>query len=156
MRIWLDPNKLTQYNLIPNDVVTAITTQNTQVAAGAIGDLPVVQGQYLNAKVTAGSRLKTIQDFEQIIVKSDVSGSFVQLKDIARIELGAENYQSFNTINGYPAAGLGISLSSGANAIQTSKLIHQTLDELSSKLPTGIRSFIQEIILPLCKNLLKR
>ena len=69
--------------------------------------MPVVQGQYLNAKVTAGSRLKTIQDFEQIIVKSDVSGSFVQLKDITRIELGVENYQSFNTINGYPAAGLG-------------------------------------------------
>jgi preprotein translocase subunit SecF len=163
MRIWLDPNKLTQYNLIPNDVVTAITTQNTQVAAGAIGDLPVVQGQYLNAKVTAGSRLKTIQDFEQIIVKSDVSGSFVQLKDIARIELGAENYQSFNTINGYPAAGLGISLSSGANAIQTSKLIHQTLDELSSKLPTGYKivyprdntPFVQESIKEVIKTLVE-
>jgi multidrug efflux pump subunit AcrB len=144
-----------------SNIITPIKMQ--RVAAGAIGDLPVVQGQYLNAKVTAGSRLKTIQDFEQIIVKSDVSGSFVQLKDIARIELGAENYQSFNTINGYPAAGLGISLSSGANAIQTSKLIHQTLDELSSKLPTGYKivyprdntPFVQESIKEVIKTLVE-
>lgn len=113
----------------------------------------VVQGQYLNAKVTAGSRLKSIQDFEQIIAKSDVSGSFVQLKDIARIELGAENYQSFNTINGYPAAGLGISLPSGANAIQTSKLIHQTLDELSSKLPTGYKIVYPRDNTPFCARI---
>ena len=163
MRIWLDPNKLIQYHLIPNDIVNAITTQNTQTAAGAIGDLPVVQGQYLNAKVTAGSRLKSIQDFEQIIVKSNASGSFVLLKDIARVELGAENYQSFNTINGYPAAGLGISLSSGANAIQTSKMIHQTLDQLSTQLPAGYKivyprdntPFVQESIKEVVKTLVE-
>ena len=122
-----------------------------------------MDGQYLNAKVLSGSRLKTIQDFEQIVVKSNVSGSFVLLKDIARIELGAENYQSFNTINGYPAAGLGISLSSGANAIQTSKLIHQTLDELSSQLPAGYKivyprdntPFVQESIKEVIKTLVE-
>ena len=163
MRIWLDPNKLIQYHLIPNDVVNAITAQNTQVAAGAVGDLPTVQGQYLNAKVTAGSRLKTVQDFEKIIVKSNVSGSFIYLKDIARIELGAENYQSFNTINGYPAAGLGISLSSGANAIQTSKLIHQMLDQAAKKLPAGYEivyprdntPFVQESIKEVIKTLIE-
>ncbi|MCP5756898.1 efflux RND transporter permease subunit, partial [Klebsiella pneumoniae] len=83
-------------------------------------------------KVTAGSRLKTVEDFKNIVVKANQTASYVYLKDIARVELGAENYQSFNTINGYPAAGLGISLSSGANAIQTSKLIHQTLDQLTT------------------------
>ncbi|KAA5754586.1 multidrug efflux RND transporter permease subunit, partial [Klebsiella pneumoniae] len=117
MRIWLNPDKLKQYNLMPSDVANAITAQNTQVAAGAIGDLPVIDGQYLNTKVTAGFRLKTVEDFKNIVVKSNKTASYVYLKDIARVELGAENYQSFNTINGYPAAGLGISLSSGANAI---------------------------------------
>ncbi|WP_415363640.1 efflux RND transporter permease subunit, partial [Escherichia coli] len=92
-----------------------------------------------NTKVTAGSRLKTVEDFKNIVVKSNKTASYVYLKDIARVELGAENYQSFNTINGYPAAGLGISLSSGANAIQTSKLIHQTLDQLTTKLPAGYK-----------------
>ncbi len=107
MRIWLNPDKLKQYNLMPSDVANAITAQNTQVAAGAIGDLPVIDGQYLNTKVTAGSRLKTVEDFKNIVVKSNKTASYVYLKDIARVELGAENYQSFNTINGYPAAGLG-------------------------------------------------
>ncbi len=163
MRIWLNPDKLKQYNLMPSDVANAITAQNTQVAAGAIGDLPVIDGQYLNTKVTAGSRLKTVEDFKNIVVKSNKTASYVYLKDIARVELGAENYQSFNTINGYPAAGLGISLSSGANAIQTSKLIHQTLDQLTTKLPAGYKivyprdntPFVQESIKEVVKTLVE-
>ncbi len=163
MRIWLNPDKLKQYNLMPSDVANAITAQNTQVAAGAIGDLPVIDGQYLNTKVTAGSRLKTVDDFKNIVVKSNKTASYVYLKDIARVELGAENYQSFNTINGYPAAGLGISLSSGANAIQTSKLIHQTLDQLATKLPAGYKivyprdntPFVQESIKEVVKTLVE-
>ncbi|MFH3663998.1 efflux RND transporter permease subunit, partial [Acinetobacter baumannii] len=80
--IWLNPDKLKQYNLMPSDVANAITAQNTQVAAGAIGDLPVIDGQYLNTKVTAGSRLKTVDDFKNIVVKSDKTASYVYLKDI--------------------------------------------------------------------------
>jgi len=116
MRIWLNPNQLKQYSLMPSDVRAAVEAQNTQVAAGGLGDLPVVSDQYLNAKVTAGSRFRTVEEFENIILKSAVDGSFVYLKDVARVELGAENYQSFNTINGFQSAGMAISLSSGAKA----------------------------------------
>lgn len=161
MRIWLNPNKLTQYQLIPSDIRAAIEAQNTQVAAGGIGDLPVVQDQYLNAKVTAGSRLRTVEEFNNIIVKSTANGSFVYLKDVARIELGAENYQSFNTINGYPSSGMGISLSSGANALATSALIKAELNKIAEKLPQGYKivyprdntPFVQESIKEVIKTL---
>lgn len=161
MRIWLNPLKLKQYNLIPSDIRAAVEAQNTQVAAGAIGDLPVVQDQYLNAKVTSGSRLKTVSEFENIIVKSSRDGSFIYLKDVAKIELGAENYQSFNTINGSPSAGMGISLASGANALATSALIKAEVDHLAQQLPDGYKlvyprdntPFVQESIKEVVKTL---
>ncbi|MEG0347195.1 MAG: multidrug efflux RND transporter permease subunit [Acinetobacter sp.] len=154
MRIWLNPLKLKQYLLIPSDIRAAIEAQNTQVAAGSIGALPAVSDQYLNAKVSSGSRLQTVEQFENIIIKANVDGSFVYLKDIARVELGAENYQSFNTINGYPSAGMGISLASGANALATSAAIKAELDQLSAKMPQGYKvvyprdntPFVQESI----------
>lgn len=161
MRIWLNPDRLRQYNLMPSDIRAAVEAQNTQVAAGGIGDLPTLNEQYLNAKVTSGSRLKTVEEFENIIVKSSGQAGFVYLKDVARVELGAENYQSFNTINGYPSAGLGISLATGANALQTSALIKQTLNRLSEKLPAGYTivyprdntPFVQESIKEVLKTL---
>ena len=161
MRIWLNPLKLKQYNLMPSDIRAAVEAQNTQVAAGAIGDLPTSKDQYLNAKVTSGSRLKTVSEFENIIVKSTRNGSFIYLKDVARIELGAENYQSFNTINGFPSAGLGISLTSGANALTTSALIQAAVDQLSTELPKGYTlvyprdntPFVQESIKEVVKTL---
>ena len=161
MRIWLNPNQLKQYQLMPSDIRSAIEDQNTQVAAGGIGDLPTVQDQYLNAKVTAGSRFRTVDEFKNIIVKSNASGSFVYLKDVARVELGAENYQSFNTINGYPSSGMGISLSSGANALATSALIKQELNKIAEKLPQGYKivyprdntPFVQESIKEVVKTL---
>lgn len=139
MRIWLDPNKLTQYKLMPSDIQKAVEAQNTQVAAGGIGQLPMPHTQYLNAKVTAGSRLKTVDEFNQIIVKSSQDGSYVYLKDVARVEIGAENYQGYNTINGYPSAAMGISLASGANAVATSKLIQDKIDHISHLLPSGYK-----------------
>ncbi len=161
MRIWLNPLKLKQYNLMPSDIRAAVEAQNTQVAAGAIGDLPVVKDQYLNAKVTSGSRLKSVEEFENIIVKSSRDGSFIYLKDVARIELGAENYQSFNTINGFPSAGMGISLASGANALATSALIKAEVDHLTTQLPDGYQlvyprdntPFVQESIKEVVKTL---
>ena len=163
MRIWLNPNRLRQYQLMPSDIRAAIEAQNTQVAAGGIGDLPTVDNQYLNAKVTAGSRLKTVEEFNQIIVKSNTKGGFVYLKDVARVELGAENYQSFNTINGYPSSGMGISLSSGANALATSALIKAELTKISQKLPPGYKivyprdntPFVQESIYEVVKTLIE-
>lgn len=161
MRIWLNPLQLKQYGLMPSDIRTAVESQNTQVAAGAVGDLPVVKDQYLNAKVTSGSRLKTVEEFENIIIKSAHDGSFVYLKDVARVELGAENYQSFNTINGYPSAGMGISLASGANALATSALIQQEVTHLTDQLPDGYKivyprdntPFVQESIKEVVKTL---
>jgi hydrophobe/amphiphile efflux-1 (HAE1) family protein len=163
MRIWLNPLKLKQYALMPSDVRAAVLAQNTQVAAGAIGELPTAQEQYLNAKVTSGSRLKTVEEFENIILKADQAGGFVYLKDVARIELGAENYQSFNTINGFPSAGMGISLSSGANALQTSALIQKQIEHLKQQLPEGYQivyprdntPFVQESIKEVVKTLIE-
>lgn len=163
MRIWLNPNLLRQYQLMPSDIRTAIEAQNTQVAAGGVGNLPVTADQYLNAKVTAGSRLRTVDEFKNIIVKSNTDGSYIYLKDVARIELGAENYQSFNTINGYPSSGMGISLSSGANALATSALIKAELAKISEKLPQGYKivyprdntPFVQESIKEVVKTLLE-
>ena len=161
MRIWLNPHLLQQYQLIPSDIRSAIEAQNTQVAAGGVGDLPVASDQYLNAKVTAGSRLRTVEEFQNIIIKSNTDGSYIYLKDVARVELGAENYQSFNTINGYPSSGMGISLSSGANALQTSALIKAELSKISEKLPQGYKivyprdntPFVQESIKEVVKTL---
>ncbi|MBU3846940.1 MAG: multidrug efflux RND transporter permease subunit [Candidatus Acinetobacter avistercoris] len=163
MRIWLNPNLLKQYSLMPSDVRSAIEAQNTQVAAGGIGDLPTVEDQYLNAKVTAGSRLRTVEEFNNIIVKASAGGSFVYLKDIARVELGAENYQAFNTINGFPSGGLAVSMSSGANALETSAQIKSILDEITKKLPEGYKivyprdntPFVQESIKEVIKTLIE-
>jgi multidrug efflux pump len=161
MRIWLNPNQLKKYNLIPSDIQKAVEAQNTQVAAGGIGELPTAQEQYLNAKVSSGSRLKTPEEFQNIILKANVDGSFVYLKDVARVELGAENYQAYNTINGYPSAGMAISLASGANAIQTAKRIQDTVEHLSKSLPAGYKlvypsdntPFVRESIKEVVKTL---
>lgn len=163
MRIWLDPNLLKQYQLMPSDIRAAIEAQNTQVAAGGIGDLPTVADQYLNAKVTAGSRLRTVDEFKNIIVKATPDGSFIYLKDVARVELGAENYQAFNTINGSPSAGLAVSMSSGANALATSAKIKEVLEDIKKKLPEGYQivyprdntPFVQESIKEVVKTLVE-
>ena len=137
MRIWLDPTKLRQYQLMVSDVRTAIENQNTQVAAGAIGELPAGNDQYLNAKVTSGSLLQTPEQFENIIIKANQNGSFVYLKDVARVEVGAENYQVFNRLNGYPGSGLSISLAVGANLMQTAKAVYAEVETLKKNLPDG-------------------
>lgn len=163
MRIWMNPDALKQYNLMPSDIRTAVEAQNTQVAAGGIGDLPTEADQYLNAKVTAGSKFKTVQQFENIVIKSSPDGRMVYLKDVARVELGAENYQSFNTINGYPSAGMAISLSSGANALATSARIKAELNKIIPKLPQGYKivyprdntPFVEESIKGVVKTLIE-
>ncbi|WP_436870271.1 efflux RND transporter permease subunit [Acinetobacter courvalinii] len=137
MRIWLDPQRLERYQLQVGDVRTAIENQNTQVAAGAIGALPAASDQYLNAKVTSGSLLRTPEQFENIIVKANADGSFVYLKDVARVEVGAENYQVFNRINGYPASGLSLSLTVGANVMQVADAVYKEVARLEKTLPEG-------------------
>ena len=137
MRIWLDPNKLQSYQLMPNDIITAIQNQNVDVAAGEIGGMPQPQGQMLDATVTAQSRLQSPEQFRNIVVKSDPSGARVLLSDVARVELGADNYSALIRINGHPGAGIGIFLDPGANALSTSKLVKSYMAGAASRLPSG-------------------
>ena len=138
MRIWLDPDRLQKYALMPSDVVAAIQAQNVQVSAGQLGGLPQVKGQQLNATVTAVSRLQTVGQFENIILKSGSSGSIVRLNDVARVELGAKDYTTATRYNGAPATGLAVSLATGANALNTAAAVKATIDRLKPTLPEGI------------------
>jgi multidrug efflux pump len=137
MRIWLDPHKLASFGLMPNDVITALQNQNTEVAAGEIGGLPQPQGQELNATVTAQGRLQTPDQFRNVVVKSDASGARVLLADVARVELGADNYSATIRANGHPGAGIGISLEPGANALRTATLVKAKVAEIAPRMPAG-------------------
>ncbi len=139
MRVWIDPNKLQSFQLMPSDVITAIQNQNVDVAAGEVGGMPQPQGQMLDATVTAQSRLQTPEQFRNIIVKSDPSGARVLLSDVARVELGADNYSATIRINGHPGAGIGIYLDPGANALSTSSRVKTYMAKASPRLPAGYR-----------------
>jgi len=139
MRIWLDPHKLNAYQLMPSDVETAIQSQNTQVAAGELGDLPAMPGQALTATVTALSQLHTPEQFKNIILKTQPDGSSVRIRDVARVELGAQDYSVSDTFNGHPATGISIQLASGANALQTSEDVRAIVTSLSRNFPPGLK-----------------
>ena len=138
MRIWLDPLALNKYQLTPSDIVTAIEQRNVTVSVGSIGASPAVQGQQLRAVVTAQSQLTTVDEFKQVILKSAADGSTVRLGDVARVEIGLRSYGTTSTFNGHPAAGFGVLLASGANAISTANGVHTALDGLKNSLPSGV------------------
>ncbi|WP_176086080.1 efflux RND transporter permease subunit [Martelella sp. HB161492] len=138
MRIWLDPEKLAKYQLMPSDVSSAVSAQNTQVSAGQLGAQPSVAGQQLNVTVTAASQLQTADQFRNIVLKSTTDGSVVRLNDVATVEIGAENYNFTSGYNGLPTAGLAINLANGANAISTSNAVKAAVARLSSTLPAGV------------------
>lgn len=138
MRIWLDPDQLAKYALMPSDVAAAIEAQNTQVSAGQLGGLPQRKGQQLNATVTAKSRLQTAEQFRNIILKSQTDGSLVRLNDVATLALGAESYTTQANYNGKPAAGVAINLATGANAISTAEAVRSTINRLSPTFPQGV------------------
>jgi len=137
MRIWLDPHKLAGVGLMPSDIIAALQNQNTEVAAGEIGGLPQPQGQELDATVTAQGRLQTPEQFRNIVVKSDPSGARVLLGDVARVEIGADNYAATIRTNGHPGAGIGISLEPGANALRTANLVKAKMAEIAPRMPAG-------------------
>lgn len=139
MRIWLDPNKLASYNLMPSDISNAVIAQNVQVSAGSIGALPSSLDQQLNATVTAKSQLQTVEEFANIIVKSDSNGAVVRLSDVARVELGSESYSNVTRLNGHPASGLAVMLAPGANALSTADRIKKTVAKLEPTMPDGYR-----------------
>ncbi|MDY7525808.1 efflux RND transporter permease subunit [Sphingomonas sp. 10B4] len=137
MRIWLDPNKLASYSLIPSDITTAITAQNAEVAAGEIGGVPNTAEQVLDATVTSQTRLSTPEQFRAIVVKTQPDGSSVHLSDVARIELGAESYNVTSRVNGHPGAGIAVSLAPGADALSTAELVKAEIERSSKAFPNG-------------------
>jgi hydrophobe/amphiphile efflux-1 (HAE1) family protein len=139
MRVWLDPHKLVSYNMTAMDVRSSIAAQNGDISAGQLGAMPSVKGQQLNATINAQSRLRTVEQFENIILRVNTDGSNVLLKDVARIELGADDYQHIARFNGVPAAGLGVNLATGANALNTAKLVKEKIDTLRSSFPASLK-----------------
>ena len=151
MRIWLDPNKLNQHNLTPADISTAIQAQNAQVSAGQMGAAPAARGQQLNATITAQSRLQTPEQFRAILLKTQSDGATVRLGDVARVELGAENYANVSRFNGKPAAGLAIKLATGANALDTAQAVQNKLHDLEKFMPAGMKSVVAYDTTPFVK-----
>jgi len=143
MRIWLDPNKMLAYNLTVMDVDAAIQAQNTEVTAGQIGGAPSVEGQQINATITAQSKLQTVDEFANILLKVETDGSQVRLGDVARIEIGGESYEIVGRYNAESATGIGINLATGANALDTAEAVKSRLAELQPFFPQGI-----EIVYP--------
>ncbi|MEH2919778.1 efflux RND transporter permease subunit [Samsonia erythrinae] len=139
MRIWLDPHKLNNYQLTAVDVTSAIKVQNNQIAAGQLGGTPPVPGQQLNASIIAQTRLNSAEEFSKILLKVNPDGSQVRLKDVARVELGAESYDTIARFNGQPASGIGIKLATGANALDTATAVKDALNKAEEFFPAGLK-----------------
>ena len=152
MRIWVDPLKLTNYNLTTLDVIAAIREQNAQVSAGQLGGAPAVQGQELNATISAQSRLQTPEEFRNIILKSSTSGANVYLGDVAKVELGSESYSIESLYNGRPATGLAIKLATGANALDTAEAVRAKVEEMKPFFPAGMQVVYPYDTTPFVKN----
>ena len=139
MRIWLDPAKLVGFNLSTNDVVAAIRAQNAQVSSGTLGDLPIVAGTPISATVVVAGQLTSVEEFGQIVLRANTDGSAVKLRDVARIELGGQNYGTSARLNGNPSTGIGVQLSPTGNALATADAIRARMTELSRYFPPGMK-----------------
>jgi multidrug efflux pump len=142
MRIWLDPDKLNTYALTPADVNAAIQGQNAQLSVGQLGELPAVPGQQLNATITALGRLSTPEQFSRVVLRSNSDGSTLTLGDVARVELGQADYSFAVRYNGKPASGMGVTLATGANALDTARGVNALLDRLRPQMPAGLRAVV--------------
>ncbi|MAP93987.1 MAG: hydrophobe/amphiphile efflux-1 family RND transporter [Ponticaulis sp.] len=138
MRIWLDPVKLAQYNLMPADIMSAIRAQNTQVSAGSIGGTPAVPGQEINATVTLQSLLQTPDQFRELLIRTSTEGGSVRLQDVARVQLGPETYDAESNFLGMPASGFAITLATGANAIETVERVKEQVELISHGFPADM------------------
>jgi len=148
MRIWMDPARMEQYALMPSDLVNALHAQNAQVSAGQLGALPAVPGQMLNATVSARTKLQTVQEFKDIVLKAAPDGAVVTMADVARVELAADSLTVRSILNGRPGAGLGIVLADGANAMQVAEAVAQKIDELAPYFPNEISGFVSSDTTP--------
>ncbi|MDD2685694.1 MAG: efflux RND transporter permease subunit [Gallionella sp.] len=138
MRLWLKPDRLQAYGLTPGDVARAVRAQNTQLAVGELGQLPSAAGQQLNAVIVTRSRLATPEEFGNVIVRTNADGSSLRVKDVARVELGAQDYSRAARIDGQPTAAIAIRLSPGANALDTVAAVKGKMTELSKFFPQGV------------------
>src|SRR6187431_1481272 len=139
MRIWLDPAKLVGFNLSTLDVTNAIRAQNAQVSSGTIGDLPNVPGQSVFATVVVEGQLANVEQFGSIVLRANADGSSVRLRDVARIELGAQTYATSARLNGKPSTGIGVQLSPSGNALATATAVRKRMDELARYFPQGVK-----------------
>jgi multidrug efflux pump len=139
MRVWIDPAKLVNFNLSPTDVNAAIRAQNAQVSSGSIGDLPNIAGQGIAATVVVNGQLSSVEQFGNIVLRANTDGSSVRLKDVARIELGGQNYATSARLNGKPSTGIGVQLSPTGNALATAKAVRARMEELSKFFPEGVK-----------------
>ncbi|RDE24513.1 multidrug efflux RND transporter permease subunit [Motiliproteus coralliicola] len=139
MRIWIDPKQMTSFSITPDEIVSAIQSQNAQLATGELGALPSPSNQQINATVLVPSRLSTVEEFGQIILRSSSEGAVVRLRDIARVERGAQSYATNVLLNGQPAAAFATKLSNTGNALVTAQLIKEKMDELQQFFPEDIR-----------------
>jgi multidrug efflux pump len=151
MRIWIDPNKLVSYQLSIKDVTNAIQAQNTPISPGSVGSLPAVQGQMITLPLTAEGQLSTVEEFQNITLRANQSGAQVTLKDVARVELGAQTYSFSILENGKPATALAIQMSPGGNAVKTSEAVKAKVEELSKVLPKGMQYSIPYDTAPFVK-----
>ncbi len=143
MRVWLDPEKLRAYNLMPSDVVAAVRAQNTQVSAGQLANLPTNDERaVINATVSVQSYLQTAEEFENILLKTDNSGAQVRIRDVAKVEMGSENYAFDSRLDGNEASGMAIMLAPGSNALEVREAVGARLDELSENFPAGLKMTI--------------
>ena len=139
MRVWVDPKKLQNYNLSMAEVSSAISTQNAQISAGSLGALPNVSGQTITATITAEGQLKTAEEFGNIIVRANTDGSNVYLKDVARVELGSQEYATSTRLNGKPVVGMAVMLSNKGNAMATAAAVRERMDELQKFFPGDMK-----------------
>lgn len=135
-----DPQKLNKYNLVPSDVISQIKVQNNQISGGQLGGMPQAADQQLNASIIVQTRLQTPEEFGKILLKVQQDGSQVLLRDVARVELGAEDYSTVARYNGKPAAGIAIKLAAGANALDTSRAVKEELNRLSAYFPASLKT----------------
>jgi multidrug efflux pump len=140
MRVWVSPDKLNGFNLTTSDVISAIKSQNVQVSAGELGGLPAIKGQQLNATIQAQSRLSTPEQFGNILLRTNKDGSRLLLKDVARVELGAQSFITTAYVDGKPAAAIGIKQTPSANAMQTAQAVRDRVQELSQYFPAGMKA----------------
>lgn len=152
MRIWLDPDTLTNYHLMPQDIAAAIQDENVQVSAGQLAGLPALKGVELNATITSSSRMVSVDEFNHILLKVNLDGSQVLLQDVAKVEVGADNFSISSLYNGKPSAGMAMRLAPGANLLDVSKKVKEVVEAQSQFFPQGVKALFPYDTTPSVKS----